>query len=281
MLGLAGIIAILVVLGLSLFLTRLATTALVLTGLSAEAAHFQARSAFTGTGFTTREAEKVVGHPVRRRIIMLLMLFRSAGVVTIIISIILSFGGGTAEGGRLVRLLWLAGGVAVLGLISRSRLIDRILARPINWALKRFTDLDTRDYVGLLHLSGEYTIMELSVREGDWLEGKKLGDCRLSSEGIIVLGIYRQDGSYLGVPRIDTRFFPGDSLILYGRAGALKKLDRRRRDAAGEESHRQAVRDQDIQRDIQEHQEAEYEKKCRREGRGSAGDRCGGETEVS
>ncbi len=263
MLGLAGIIAILVVLGLSLFLTRLATTALVLTGLSTESARFQARSAFTGTGFTTREAENVVGHPVRRRIIMLLMLFRSAGVITIVISIILSFGGGAAEGGRLTRLFWLAGGVAVLGLLSRSRLIDRALTRPITWALKRFTDLDTRDYVGLLHLSGEYTIMEVTVREDDWLQGKRLGECRLPEEGIIVLGIYRADGSYLGVPRSDTRFHAGDNLILYGRGGALKELDRRRRGAEGEESHREAVRDQEAARDAQKRQEDEYERKCR------------------
>ena len=54
------------VLSLSLFVTQLATIALTYTGLSLEAARFQARSAFTGTGFTTSEAENVVDHPVRR-----------------------------------------------------------------------------------------------------------------------------------------------------------------------------------------------------------------------
>ncbi|MBD3334640.1 MAG: potassium transporter TrkA, partial [Candidatus Eisenbacteria bacterium] len=89
MTGFVGIIAFLTVLGLSLVITRIATTALTLTGMSREAARFQARSAFTGTGFTTHEAEQVVGHPVRRRIIMLLMILRSAGLVSILISIIL------------------------------------------------------------------------------------------------------------------------------------------------------------------------------------------------
>jgi hypothetical protein len=65
MVGIVGIIASLTVLGLSLIITRIATTALSLTGLSWEAARFQARSAFTGTGFTTTEAERVVDHPVR------------------------------------------------------------------------------------------------------------------------------------------------------------------------------------------------------------------------
>jgi len=37
--------------------------------LSVEAAHFQARSALTGVGFTTSESELIVGHPARRRIV--------------------------------------------------------------------------------------------------------------------------------------------------------------------------------------------------------------------
>ena len=37
----------------------------VATGTSSELARFQARSAFTGVGFTTSEAESVVLHPVR------------------------------------------------------------------------------------------------------------------------------------------------------------------------------------------------------------------------
>jgi hypothetical protein len=80
-----------------------------LTGLSREAARFQARSAFTGTGFATSETERVVDHPVRRRITMLLMTARSAGSVSIIISLILSFGSGDGRG-QLLKLLGLVGG---------------------------------------------------------------------------------------------------------------------------------------------------------------------------
>ena len=89
MVGIIGIVALLTVLGLSLVITRLATMALVMTGLSEEAARFQARSAFTGTGFTTSESEKLVNHPVRRQIVMLLMILRSAGLISIVISLIL------------------------------------------------------------------------------------------------------------------------------------------------------------------------------------------------
>src|SRR6056297_2866304 len=112
MVGIIGIIAALTVLGISLVITRIASTALSLTGLSWEAARFQARSAFTGTGFTTHEAEKIVSHPLRRKIIMWLMVARSAGFLSIIISLILSFGSTEDDPAtRLMRLSWLVGGV--------------------------------------------------------------------------------------------------------------------------------------------------------------------------
>lgn len=86
-----AVISLLVVLTLSLLITRIATVALTHTGLSRDSARFQARSAFTGVGFTTTESEKVVNHPVRRRILMMLMLLGNAGIVTVVASFMLTF----------------------------------------------------------------------------------------------------------------------------------------------------------------------------------------------
>ena len=72
--------SVLIFTALSLLVTHVATVALTLTGLSRQLAQIQARSAFSGVGFTTTEAEQVVNHPVRRRIIMLLMLLGNWGV---------------------------------------------------------------------------------------------------------------------------------------------------------------------------------------------------------
>lgn len=78
----AAIVSVLVILALSILVTRIATVALTHTGLSREAAAFQARSAFTGVGYTTTEAESTVTHPVRRRIIAALMLLGNLGIIT-------------------------------------------------------------------------------------------------------------------------------------------------------------------------------------------------------
>jgi hypothetical protein len=243
MLGIIGIAALLTILGLSLVITRLATVALSFTGLSYESARFQARSAFTGTGFTTSEAESITSHPVRRRIVMALMLLRSAGIVSIILSLILSFMG-SGEGAKLTRLFWLVGGVLALWLLSMSKLVDGALKRIMQRSLKKWTDVDVRDYVGLLKLSGDYVIRELHIREGDWLAGKDLTACRLREEGVSIIGIYRSNGNYVGVPKGTTVIRPGDTLILYGRSDALHNLDTRETGTRGDREHDEAVSDQ-------------------------------------
>lgn len=265
MVGIVGVIALLTVLFLSLLITRLASVALKLTGLSSEAARFQARSAFTGTGFTTEEAEKVVKHPVRRRIIMLLMITRSAGLISIIISLILTFATAGEEAGRMVRLIWMVGGIAGLWLLANIKPVDKSMNRVMEWALRRWTDLDTRDYTGLLNLHGEYSVRELRLDEDDWLVGKKLKDCKLNKEGITVLGIYRKDGSYVGAPRADTELYTDDLLILYGRGKRLQELDERRADASGEMAHERAVSEQREQEEEQERQEHAHKLKKERE----------------
>ncbi len=86
-----GVATILLAIFVSLLITRIATVALTATGLSYDIARFQARSALSGVGFTTGEAEHIVEHPVRRRIILTLMLLGNAGLVTIVATTMLSF----------------------------------------------------------------------------------------------------------------------------------------------------------------------------------------------
>jgi hypothetical protein len=231
--------SLLVVILLALLVMRVATVVLTLTGLSSESARFQVRSALTGVGFTTSEAEHVVNHPVRRRVVMLLMLIGSAGVISVVTTLIISFAG--VEGrGALWRALLLAGGLAVLLVLARSSAFDRLLRRAISRALARYTDLEVRDYAALLHISGEYTVAELLVEEGDWVAGRRLDEIDLPSEGVRVLGVVRPDGEYLGAPAASTRVEPADTLVLYGRSEDVAELDRRKAGPVGDQEHSRA-----------------------------------------
>jgi hypothetical protein len=141
--------------------------------------------------------------------------------------------------------MWLLGGVVVLWAVANSKPVHRGLRRAIRWGLRRWTDLEARDYAGLLKLSGDYAVTELKVEEGDWLAERSLGECRLTDEGVTVLGISRPDGDYVGVPQADTEIRAGDTLILYGRDDALEELDTRQADASGDRAHEKAKADQD------------------------------------
>jgi Trk-type K+ transport system membrane component len=65
--------------------------ALEATGMERSRAYFQALSALSGTGFTTKDAETVVNHSTRRWIVTWLMFFGNAGFITVLILIIISF----------------------------------------------------------------------------------------------------------------------------------------------------------------------------------------------
>src|SRR5919106_4044429 len=122
--------SLLVLVLLALLVMRVATVILTLTGLSRESARFQVRSAMTGVGFTTSETEAVVNHPVRRRVVMLLMLIGSAGVITAMTTLIVSFARADREG-ALWRSLLLAGGLAGVLLLPPRRAFVRRLQPPV------------------------------------------------------------------------------------------------------------------------------------------------------
>jgi hypothetical protein len=211
-----AVITLFLVVVISLLVVRVATVALTHTGLSREAAQFQARSAFTGVGFTTKESESVVNHPVRRRIVMWLMLLGNAGIVTTVSTLVLSFTG-AGGGATLGRLGFLAAALIALWLAAESRWLDARLSRLIERLLKRFSHLEVGDYTSLLKVGKGWRVSELRVERDFWLAGKSLQELELRQEGLQILGITRVNGEYVGAPDGATVLYPGDSLILYGR----------------------------------------------------------------
>lgn len=229
-----GLISLFIVVITSLIITRIGSVMLTLTGLSRESSQFQARSAFSGVGFTTAESESVVNHPVRRRIIMGLVLVGNAGVVTVLVSLLLSFGSVSSPGQAAIRLGLLVVGLLGVWSVARSELANRALERVIERALRRFTDLDTRDYVGLLRLSDSWVVAEIEVEEDDWMCNTPLKDLALPEEGILVLGVERTDGRWVGAPAASTVLHPSDVAVLYGTQESIDRLDQRHHDVDGE-----------------------------------------------
>ena len=236
-----ALVSLLIIVMLSILITRIITIALTYTGMSRELARFQATSAYTGVGFTTGEAESVVNHPVRRRIVMLTMRLGNIGIVTIVASSVLTFVETGNHRTLLLRLALLIAGLVALWFIARSTWVDHHLARLIKWALEKWTDIDVPDYASLLNLADDFRVGEMIVEVRDWLANKRLDELQLSQEGVLVLGIFRDGGDYVGTPVGETYLMPGDKLIVYGRSNHLIELSRRGRGPFGHLAHAEAV----------------------------------------
>ncbi len=236
-----ALVSFLLVLTLSIIVERVATVALILTGLSRDAARFQARSAFTGSGFTTSEAEAVVSHPARRRIVMLLMGMRNVEIITGVSTLVLSFVGVDSSREGAIRGLLIVAGLVALGLAASSKWVDRRLSRLIAWALRRWTSLDARDYTSLLGLTNGYTVLEMVVDADSWMAHRKLDELNLPEEGVTVLAIQRDGGDFVGAPGRATVIRPRDKLILYGQAAPLAEISQRQAGTGGDQAHRDAI----------------------------------------
>ena len=236
-----AIFSLLMVVWLTTLVTKIGAMALTLTGLSHEISVFQARSAFSGVGFATVEAEAIMSHPVRRRIIMIMMLLGNLGIATVAATLIVSFMNTSASEVWWLNILILVVGLATLWFLASSRWFERRLNKVIAWSLNRWTSLTVKDYSALLHLRSGFVISEKLVSEGNWLVDKTLRETGVTKEGVLILGIERGVGSYIGTPKADSVIQVNDRLILYGPIDVVDELDQRGQGRTGKKAHLESV----------------------------------------
>ncbi|MDP6468548.1 MAG: TrkA C-terminal domain-containing protein [Pirellulaceae bacterium] len=235
------IIALLFTIALSLLVMRVGTLALMLTGVSREMARFQSRSAFTGVGYTTEESESITTHPVRRQIVMVLMLLGNIGIAAGVATMMVSLMSTTQSENRWWNIGLLTVGLLGLWLFSASRWLESRLNRLITFGLTNWSRLEVRDYVALLQLRDGYAVTELQVEAQDWLADKTLIELKLPTEGLLVLGIQCASGGYIGAPTASTRISVGDTIVLYGPIHRVEELDQRCQGRQGDAAHQEAV----------------------------------------
>jgi len=230
-------ITLFLVITLSVLITKIAAIALAHTGLSSQSASFQARSAYTGTGFCTAESEKIMNHPVRRKIIYSLMLMGNAGIVTVISSLVLTFVLPDSTLSKFYTLLILVAGISIIWWGLKSKWADKELSKIINKMLQRYTDIEVQDYAAVLHFKDNYKISEKQVNSKDWMANKSLKELNLRDEGITVLGVERKRNKYFGSPTGSFTIQPEDVITIYGKADVIKNIYKRQRDFSGEREH--------------------------------------------
>lgn len=219
-------ITLFAVLTISVMFIRFAAMALRLTGLPEDVARFQARSAFTGAGFTTSESETVVNHPLRRRIMSMLILIGNLGLVTVLATVIVSLVD-TVEGDKSMvnQLFWILGMLVLLWVVALNPVADRMMCAAVSWLLKRHSAFSEDAPHLLLQMPAGHNVSEMRVRAEFRNEGVTLAD--ILAPGIRVLGIRRIDGSYENLPDPDIALRPFDDLMVYGPGAAYGAMSDR------------------------------------------------------
>ena len=156
---------VMVIFTISTILVRIASTIMRLTGLPDNVARFQSLSAMTGTGFTTRESELIVNYPIRRRVLMTLMIIGNIGLVSVVSTIVVAFSEIGPERASVVQqVFWFTAALAVNFLVIVNPVVDGLLCRFLSWVLVRTTNLGKRRFVRLLSLEDDMTIAEHHLR---------------------------------------------------------------------------------------------------------------------
>lgn len=218
------VIALFVIAIISLLIVKVGATALMMTGLSRDIARFQAYSAFFGVGFTTSEAEHVVNHPLRRRIIRHLILSGNVGLTSALATTIITFLDVKESAALFGTLGILGAGLLVLFLLAKVGIIEHLIDKSIRRALKGMGMIHVADYDLLLRIQAGYCVSEIEVGEEFPMVGKALGESRPADVGVIVLGIMKPSGSFLGAPNRHQKIEIGDTLVVYGTEAAIDSL---------------------------------------------------------
>lgn len=209
-----GIILVIAVVFINVIIRQVAAVALTLTGLDKQTASFQALSALTGTGFTTREAELVISHPVRRRIISLLMIMGNAGLIAVIAGLVSSFLTITSPW-AIVRFVVLIVALYFIFKMATHTRLARFLSKKIEENLRERFKFEKITIEKVLDLGEDYGIAEVTLQKGSSCVGQTLASSDLGKKKILVLAIER-DGEKILVPRGNHKLRQGDNLICYG-----------------------------------------------------------------
>jgi len=204
------------------FVARVGGLALQLTGVESEVARFQALSALTGTGFTTTEAERVVRHRARRRIITVLIIVGNAGLITIIGTMIVSFAQVTGYAALFIRLGILIAGILVLyRLIVASKVGNRVITWLLEPLMKRAL-MSVPEVEEIFNVEKDWGVNLITVKGRSKNIGLSLADVT-AEEDMEILAIDRTE-STLTQPRSGDKILEGDRLLVYASRKALKRL---------------------------------------------------------
>ena len=213
----------LVVITIWMFILWFGSIALEATGMERRKARFQALSALTSTGFSTREAEDVVNHPRRRLIAGWLMFLGSVGIILflILIFVIIVVGVKPAKPTSPFILILSALPAVALMVLYWIGVLDKLATAIVNWLKRSGYFTSEMSIKETIHHSGDYSIARLTMGRKAPEVGCKISDISLAKHNITILAIERGERT-LPFPEAKEIVSAGDHLIYYGRTEEIE-----------------------------------------------------------
>ena len=216
----------------SFVVVRIGAIAFQLTGLEWSLAKFQALSCFSGTGFTTKEAELVTGNKQRRKIATFLIILGNAGLVIMIATLAGSLVPQKTILSKLsesflpfnippdlVKWVNLIIIVAVVYGIYKVFTHEKFVRKMTNILRKKIIKKEIFQKVSfeeLLLATGGYGVSQIAVNAGSPVLGKTLAKSELREQDIMVLATVRGSET-IPNPPANMKILLGDKLICFGK----------------------------------------------------------------
>ncbi len=223
----------------SVIVVRIGAIAFQLTGLEWSLAKFQALSCFSGTGFTTKEAELITTNPQRRRIASFLMVLGNAGLVTIIATF-----ANTLRPSYLPQIT-----IPFVHLVFPSFLLPYInllvVVIAVYYMYKIFTHskftkkmsdflrhriikteiIKPVSFEELLVTTGGYGISSIAVEKQSPVINQSLREADLRKHDITILAVEREQGKeIIPNPSAETKILLNDKLICFGKLDNIRNI---------------------------------------------------------
>ncbi len=186
------------------------------TGLKKQISRFQVISMMTGTGFTTKESDLIIDHPIRRKICGFLILFGAFSLAVIIsaISNLLADDFYTSKVAFIAALLFL------LLITLKMPKVKDLFRQKFNTELEEKYELKDMPMKDVFLIDQRHTLEELTIKASSKYSSKPLNEL-IHNYDFTVLFIKRGE-EIIHKDLYNTNLNEGDILYVYGDQKAIE-----------------------------------------------------------
>jgi uncharacterized membrane protein YphA (DoxX/SURF4 family) len=214
-----GILFIVIYFAFIFLVLEIAATLMILTGLKKEIARFQVVSLLTSTGFTTKESELILRHPLRRKIAMFLILF---GVFSLAV-LISSISGLLKENFQIPQLTLITLGLVVIVIAIKTKQINRTLTRVLHRHLQNEFATHELPLGEVLYTDEGDLVTEIQVFAESKIVDKRSNEIFGHGADVVLLLIQRANRK-IRRKCLDLFIQEGDILLVYGDHAEIESM---------------------------------------------------------